>query len=236
MDQRGYAWLVVAAGVATTIFSLALLVLSWGGKGVMVQFELAKNWNDIHPILGSISDPAALLDPQLKVDYGFLLSYPLLNAALFLFVRHLAPVGSWVRSPLVLALGLTLAVLMLMGDAIENTELLNLTKLPPTQELPIPAPLFAQILSWLGLFSRLKWGALGVASVILGLAFLVVPPEALLFRGAGLVLLLAFVAAGGLCLWGVLAGQVKPIQWSVSAFIVPWLLSIAEAAWILRRG
>lgn len=235
MDQRGYAWLVVVAGAATTFFSFALWYLSRGGKGVMVDFELAQSWNDVQPILQGIQNPAALLDPQLKVDYGFLLSYPLLNAALFLFVRQLVPAGSWVRHPLVLAAGLALAVLMLMGDAVENAELLSLTKLPPTPELPIPAPLFAQILSTLGLFSRLKWATLGVSSVILGAAFLTVPPENLLFHGAGPVLLLAFAAAGGLCLWGVAMGQVQPIKTGVLVFGAPWLLSIAEAAWVLRR-
>jgi hypothetical protein len=235
MDQRGYAWLVVVTGAATTIFSIALWLLT-KDKGVMVDFELAKSWSDVYSILKDISDPAAALDPQLKVDYGFLLSYPLLNAALFLFVRQLAPAGSWVRHPLVLAVGLALAVLMLMGDAVENAELLSLTKLPATPELSVPAPLFAQILCTLGLFSRLKWAALGVSSVILGLSFLAVPPESLFFRGAGYLLLASFVVAGGLCLWGVAMGQAQPIKTSVLVFGVPWLLSMAEAGWVLRRG
>lgn len=233
MEPRWSAWLVVFAGIATVAFAVALALLT-KSKGVMVDLELAKDWPTVRAILARIPNPVSELDPQLKVDYGFLISYPLLNAALFLFVRALAPEGSWVRHPGVLIAGLSLAVLMLMGDAVENAQLLSLTKLSPAEASPIPAALLAQILALLGFFGRMKWICLGLSSLVLGAAFLAVPADQM-FRWAGLLLVVTFLVAGGLSLAGGVAAKPALIKLSVNAFGAPWLLSIALAVWRLRQ-
>lgn len=222
MDQRGYAWLVVGAAIAAVVFA------AWMGKiqkdipkGLGLRMELVSSRQEARSLLEGA--PLKALNRSIGVDYGFLIAYSLLNAGLFLFLRELSPAGSWLRHPAFWAASLVLAALMLVGDAVENQQMQAcIDAFPGTCTGPF----------LLAVFGRMKWLALGVASLLLGAAFLSLPwgPGGLL----SWIVLAAYVAAAFFSFQGVWTLEWVPLSRSVGAFAVAWILSAVRAGLALR--
>lgn len=223
MDQRGYAWLVVGAAVAAFVFA------AWMGgiqkdipKGLGLKLELASSRQEALALLDGA--PRETLNRSINVDYGFLVAYSILNAALFLFLRALAPAGSWLRHPAFVAVGLILAALMLVGDAVENQQM----------QACIHETISGPFL--LAVFARMKWLALGVASLLLGAAFVSLPwgPGGVL----SWIVLAAYLAAAFFCFQGVWLSKPElgwvPLSRTVGVFFVAWVLSAIRAGLSLR--
>jgi hypothetical protein len=219
MDQRGYAWLVVLAWVAGIVFVAWMSAVQKGvPKGLGLKLELARSAEEARSLLS----PAALkgLDRSIAVDYGFLVSYSLLNAGLFLFLRGLAPEGSWLRNPAFVVAGLVLAALMLVGDAVEDQQMQAcIHAFPGTYTGPF----------LLAVFGRMKWLALGVASLLLAAAFWSLP-----WGWPGMIALAAYALAAFFCFQGVWTSEWKPLSYSFYAFAIAWLLSAVRAGMALR--
>jgi hypothetical protein len=222
MDQRGYAWLVVGSAVAALVFG------SWIGTiqkklpvGLGLRMELVDSANAAHSLLeAETKEVRDRLNDSVNVDYGFLISYSLLNAALFLFLRGLAPAGSWLRHPAFVTVGLILAAVMLVGDAVENQQI----------QACIHGTLSGPFL--LAGFARTKWLALGIASLLLGAAFVSLPWGP---GGVGSwIVLAAYLAAAFYCFQGVRTQDWHWLSKTVGAFIVAWVLSAIRAGWTLR--
>lgn len=227
MDQRGFAWLVVASWVAGLVFVAWMASIQKGvPRGLGLKLELVRSPEEARSLLSSDGLTDGLrsrLDRSIAVDYGFLVAYSLLNAGLFLFLRELSPAGSWLRHPAFAAAGLVLAALMLVGDAVENQQMQAcIHALPDAYSGPF----------LLAVFGRMKWLALGVASLLLGAAFLSLPwgPGGLL----SWIALAACLAAAFFCFQAVLNSDWKPLFYCFFAFSVAWLLSAVRAGLALR--
>jgi hypothetical protein len=226
MDQRGYAWLVVGAAAAACVFAVWMGYIQKDlpkeSKGLGLKLELARSAEEAQELLKD--GPLTTLNKSIKVDYGFLISYSFLNAALFLFLRGLAPAGSWLRHPAFVAVGLVLAALMLVGDAVENQQM----------QACIHGTLSGPFL--LAVFARMKWLALGVASLLLGAAFLSLPwgPGGLL----SWIVLAAYLASAFFCFQGVWLSEPElgwePLSRTVVTFALAWILSAVRAGLSLR--
>ena len=250
MDRKRWAYLVILAGIATILFSLWLLPLA-GRKvrewepdcagcrlpaGAMIRFELAGSREEVLAILGPAGTPCGhcirkILDAQNEVDFGFMLAYSALNLGVVLFLALPALAASakaGARRVLrtLAALGVAGAVLMLLGDAVENLGLLRLTARTPD---------FGSALALLYPATRLKWGTLAVESLLLaglyaGLAF--TSPR---LSGRLLALLgLPYLLAGGYGLRAVLGGGTRGYGSFYQWLAVGWLLSLLHAAvWLV---
>jgi hypothetical protein len=226
MDQRGYAWLVIGSAFAALIFTAWMSAIQKDvPRGLGLRLELASSRHEARSLLEGA--PLEALNCSIGVDYGFLISYSLLNAALFLFLRGLSSAGSWLRHPAFIVAGLVLAVLMLVGDAVENQQIQACIH-------AFPGTYSGAFL--LAFFARMKWLSLGVASLLLGAAFLSLPWGA---NGwLSWIVLAAYVAAAFFSFQGVLASEPesgwKPLFYSILAFGPAWILSAVRAGLTLR--
>jgi hypothetical protein len=142
--------------------------------GKMLTLELGEE-----PVFTDSSQASCLrgLDRMLDADNFFLVSYSALNLAFFLF---LAAIGRARPAILWILVGLLLSLVMLSGDLWENSILRQWIQ--HSASIP-PSPLLLTATS-------VKWGAIAVASVLLGLIYLLHPR-----RVAKLIALPAFGSA-----------------------------------------
>lgn len=255
MDRKRWAYLVIVAGIATTLFALWLLPLAARQarernpdcascpppERSMVAFELAGSREGVLAILQPAGTPCGrcnrkTLDAQNYADYGFMLAYSALNLGIVLFLA--LPVlagggtGRFLRLVRVLAvLGVAGAVLMLLGDAVENLGLLRLTG---------PHPDFGSALALLYPATRLKWGTLAIEALLVaglyaGLAGASPRPAGRLLALLGLPYLVACGFGFRAVFGSGTAGYDCFFLWLGRA----WFLSLLHAAvWLVssRRG
>lgn len=178
---RSTAFLVLLSGLALLLTYFALLIGAGGNpkpftypneKGftsAIVWFEFARTPEEVFQVLGEFeSDQGkeirSVMNRMNKWDFPFMTSYSLYHACAFLFTFALARAGGrkFFNTSRYLYLGFLLSFIMLVGDIVETVQLLRLTEFPNEQSIPQFS------LDLLFYFSRAKWVALGLASVLFG--------------------------------------------------------------------
>jgi hypothetical protein len=171
MSEAQALRLLRVAGSAVLVLFVAMMSVN-PGKPVeantpgfvdpVAGLELASRPEHVFGILGSPTAPARAgtvrrMVRLTRLDFLFLIAYP----AFHLGMAGLLLARGGVPRPVAVAL-LALPIVMAVGDALENREILVLTGLlEPEPMLPV--------LARLRLFTALKWGALYVDSALLAL-------------------------------------------------------------------
>lgn len=244
---RRRALFVVVTGLATIVS--VIIMVNMAGKEVpphtmpneggfhstMLWFELAYTPQEIFDNLGPINSshgPArrVQLDIANRYDFGFMVCYSLFNAALIYLVTHLNVyrLRSLIKLRVFLVLGLLLSVTMLVGDVVENIQLLELTKVQSVADIEA-TNVMANLVYW----TRIKWGAIFVVCLMLSAGY------ASYFRRIPTLLLPAVYAVAGIS--GLIAISLADTRivmelLSTRAIAVAWTVSLLHAALVVARG
>jgi hypothetical protein len=181
MNTKRYALFVLLAGIATVASMLLLIAMSGGeiarpaeypNKEGFTQaifwFEMVRSPEEVMSVLGDPASPEGIrlrhaMDMTNRYDYIFLICYPLLILALFLFLnRRITDAG--IRVPYVRMLvtaGICLSVIVLFADAYENVQLLKLTA------YTVPAQIEKSTLTQLMIATNIKSGGISCAGILL---------------------------------------------------------------------
>ena len=133
-----------------------------GFRDVVVGFELASTPDQVFGILGYPQDPdraatVSAMDLTNKIDFAFMIAYPLFFFAIALLLASRQAVPKWFL-PVCALLALTMGV----ADALENRQLLLLSQTIDPASMASP-------LARLRLFTALKWSAIAVTSGLVAL-------------------------------------------------------------------
>ena len=222
MTERGALWVMRLAGSAVLVlFLVGVLVAPSapvtanvpGFANPVVGFELASTPEQVLGILGrpgSYQRGETLVRMRLAlwVDCLFMLAYP----AFYVGIAQLLAARGGVPRRVAAAVG-ALAVLMAVGDALENRELLVLTRAVDPAAMTAP-------LARLRPFTLLKWYALFTASA------LVAPP---IWRQQGWWRWSAPFFALAAVLGLVSLVHLPAIEWSMAPVAVAWTMSYVRA-------
>ena len=179
-----------------------------GFRDPVAAFELAGTPDDVLGILGPPGAPerAATVRGMVlgtRLDFLFLLAYPAFTAA----------IGFWRASPALARVIAALAVVMAIGDALENRELLHLAATTDPAAM-VPA------LGRLRVFTLAKWGAVYAAAALLAVA---TARDGGWWRAIGV--LFALAAACGL----IAMVHLPAIEWGIGPLAVAWILTYLRA-------
>jgi hypothetical protein len=247
MNTRRYALFVLLAGIAT-FASLLLLIGMSGGEiarpaeypnkegftQAIFWFEMVRSPEEVRSVLGDPADPAGIrlrhaMDMTNRYDYIFLVCYPLLFAALFLFLnRRLADTGRRLpHGTILVTAGICLSAVVIFADAYENIQLLTLTACTDIGKID------PGIITRLMISTRIKSGAI-TAAVLLLICFYV-----MYFRktwGLLLPLIYAVSAALGIIALTVISRRAL-VETSASIGMVGWLLSTIHGGyWFFKKS
>ncbi|MBM3288728.1 MAG: hypothetical protein FJY92_01115 [Candidatus Hydrogenedentes bacterium] len=243
--RRRAQW-ALAGGIATIVSVVVMAVMAGpevpphtkanpqGFHSTMLWLELALTPQEIFDNLGPFHTPEGTarrlhLDIADTFDFGFMVCYSLYNACLIYLVTHLNVyrLKSLLKLRVFLALGLLLSGTMLVGDAIENVQLLALTKVQSVHD--IQPSTMSNLIYW----TRVKWGAIFVVCLMLSAGY------ASYFRRIPTLLLPAAYATAGIS--GLIAISIPDARAvmefiSVRAIMIAWTGSLVHAALIALRG
>ncbi|MBL8019944.1 MAG: hypothetical protein JNM27_09780 [Leptospirales bacterium] len=234
-EVKSMAWLVVLSGLLTLITAVGMSLYGGGMKprpgsqfqNPIVEFELALSAQEVFDVLldpGSAEGKTlrAQMDRVNYADYVFMLCYSAFNACMFLFLGALNRARSrpFFASNRFMNLGLALAIVMLLGDAIENVQLLKLTNYQTLQEIP------GSLLNLLIVFTRIKWVALFGSAILLGMAY-----AAYLGRSAGVVVTFLYCIGGAMGLVSMAVPMARPLaEVGTSLMAIGWIVTLVHAA------
>lgn len=159
---------------------------------------------------------------QIRADYLLIPAYSGLTLALFLFVRALWMAPSGERKALawgLLALGLLLALAMLVGDVLENRQLTAMIDRVESDPR-MPDELFTA-LRYAG---SVKWGALAASALLLALWW-----KSRLFPRLVWVLRLLGLAAAALLIAGLVRSDWEIVNYGVYTLSTFWLTALIHA-------
>lgn len=244
--NRAAALAVVVAGVATLLSVVLMRTQSGpelppymrtnpeGFKSAMLWFELAGSREEVFQVLGPVNSPegSALrrqLDTANYYDFAFMTCYSLYNAALIFFVTHLNVyrLRYLLQLKVFFILGLILSAAMLIGDIIENLQLLDMTK------ATVPDAISLSTLTTLQYWTRIKWGAIFIVALMLCAGY------ASYFRRIPTLFVPAVYAVAGISgLVAISLPNARPLLEIVGApaIAVAWTASLAHAAVVAVRG
>jgi hypothetical protein len=229
LESRRMAFLVVILG-ALTIVSVVLMVAAGGYiparegsefSSPMVEFELALTPAEVLAVLDSPST-RAVLDANNRWDFFFMTCYSLLHCCFFLYMASLNRLRQRARfrSGMFIYAGFALSATMFVGDIIETRQLLRLSTAVTVENV------FDLGLKTLIVSTRIKWAALFVASILLGLA-------AAGYSGRSPLILLSvlFASAGTVGLMSLLHAPARPLcELASTMMALAWLWLLAHAA------
>lgn len=243
--RRLAAFLVVLTGCAT-LASVVLMRLAAGPevpphaypnaagfKSTMLWFELADSVNEVFDILGPADSELGQarrrqLDTTNRFDFGFMVCYSLYNAALIYFVTHLNiyRFTGLLRLRVFLVLGVLLSIAMLVGDVIENQQLLMMTRLESSDEIS------QYVVNQLQYWTRVKWGAIFTVCLMLSAGYTAY------FRRITTLLLPAIYAVAGVT--GFVSITVPEARFVLEraaspAIALAWTISLMHGAIVLLR-
>ena len=246
MNTRRYALFVLLAGIAT-FASLILMIAMSGGEiprpaeypnregftQAIFWFEMVRSPEEVRSVLGDPAGQAGIalrhaMDMTNRYDYIFLACYPLLFAALFLFLgRRLADTG---RLPSyganLIKASLCVALVIFCADAYENLQLFKLTAYTDLSKIdPV-------IMTKLMIATNVKSGSIELAGLILIYLYV------LYFKKSwGLLLPLIYAISATI---GIVALTVSSrralIEPSASIGMVGWLISTIHGGyWFFKK-
>lgn len=237
---------VVATGTATILSVLLMRVMVGGGispynfpnpegfKSAMLWLELAYTPDEVFKILGPIDTEAGKalrdnLDTTNVYDYAFMVSYSLFNACLIIFVTHLNTYRftALVKLKTFMVLGLILSAAMLIGDFIENLCLHELT------HASSPSAISAGVMDELMYWTRVKWGAIAVVSLMLSAGY-----TAYFWRIPPLLLPVGFAIVGVSLLIAISVPDARFIleRVAVPHLAIVWAAALVHAGIYLKYG
>jgi hypothetical protein len=216
-ERRAHRLVRVAGSAAVALFAVmtvagpsAPVVANPPGFATPVAgIELAATPEEVFAILGA-PDAAARADAVrrhrlvLLLDLGFLVAYPTLLAGVARLLRARGRLGNGVTT-----LVTALAVVMAIGDALENRELWVLTGLGDPAAMAAP-------LARLRAFTLLKWYAIFLASAILAVG---VARERAWWRWSA-----PFFAAGALVGFATVLHRAA-VEWSMAPTALAWTIA-----------
>jgi len=168
-SERRACAIIRVAGTAALLLMVAFLVILpakpvheniAGFTNPLLSFELASKPEHVFGVLGRPGDPGRedavrRTDLGNYIDFLFMIAYPTLFAGIALLLESHGSITRATRRTMV-----ALAVVMAIGDALENSQLLSLSRASdPTSMLPA--------LARLQVFTRIKWYAIFVACALL---------------------------------------------------------------------
>ncbi|MCP5485603.1 MAG: hypothetical protein H7A22_08770 [Spirochaetales bacterium] len=201
-----------------------------GFNNAMLWFELVNSPEELARVLGPAEDPEgrrirSSLDIVNYLDFVFMGLYTLLNAAFFVYwhVLNVFRARPFFSRPWLFYAGMLLLPVMLFGDVMETRELLRLSALTD--------PAAATGLFALQLWTRLKWAALAIACLHIGLSV-----ASYSGRTGWLVLALGYTSAGMLILISIAFEPSRPLIEPASGLMsLAWLGNLVHAIVRFRR-
>ncbi|MCB1314453.1 MAG: hypothetical protein KDK27_00795 [Leptospiraceae bacterium] len=234
--KRASLWVMIAA--AATIVTAAIIMLvgnpapyladnAFGFKSAIIWFELVNSPAEVFDVLGpyGTSDGDYLrliMDTINEIDFAFMIAYPALMAAFmyYLYVLNGALGRVYFSERFYLYAGFILAVCMWLGDLMENIQLLQLTRAESVQAISDGDILALQV------WTRVKWGALFLGMLHLGLAWFA-------YSGRKWTLLLGpiFIATFLMGLFGLVPRGDRALVELASSIFMPasWIIVLIHA-------
>lgn len=143
----------------------AVLPNEHGYTSAMYWFERVESVDDLFSALGQPNTEEGMrirhaMDCINKIDFAFMFAYSIFFACLYVFfASRRKHEGRRNIMNLVIAAGIIVSCLMLLGDIFENIQLLKLTKVSSEAEVDV------SVIALLMFFTRLKWFTLFFASI-----------------------------------------------------------------------
>ncbi len=225
---------VIAAGL--TLLSAVVLTAVGGSpaprpesvfRSPIIEFELALSPAEVFAVLGNPAAESGIalrsqMDRINYADYFFMVCYSALNAVIFVYVAALnrSRLRERFSGRTFVRIGLLLAFLMLAGDAVENVALLKLTAFASPDSVP------ASVMNLLVVATRVKWGAIYAASILLGLSH-----ASYFGKSVGSLVGFSYTTAGSIGLMSLIIADARPLcEWASLIAGFSWLTSSAHAA------
>ncbi|NUM54089.1 MAG: hypothetical protein HUU46_10635 [Candidatus Hydrogenedentes bacterium] len=243
---RRTGYLVVVTGIATIASVIVMSTMagpevaphtkpnSGGFSSTMLWFELALTPREIFENLGPTNSEEGRarrlqLDITNKYDFAFMVCYSMYNASLVYLVTHLNVyrLRSLLKLRVFLALGILLSIAMLVGDIVENVQLLELTRVANADD--IQESTMSSLIYW----TRVKWGAIFAVCIMLSAGY------ASYFRRIPTLLIPAAYALAGVS--GMIAISIPEARVvmeyiSIHAITFAWAASLLHAILISVKG
>ena len=245
MKIKKYALLVLLAGAATVCSLILLFIMSGGSiahpmeypnkqgfEQAVIWFEIIRSPDEVQQVLGdpSTSEGIALrrvVDTINTYDFIFMICYPLLFAALIVFV-HAILINKGYRVPygrMLIIIGLVLSAIMLLGDAYENVQLFKISAYKNISDIK------PEIITTLQVATRIKNVPIFLSSLILTYLYI------LYFRKSlGILLPGIYCVSALLGFVAISVGSARfLIEAAYSISFVAWLISIVHGGiWYVR--
>lgn len=237
--------LAAAAGLFTFVFYAVMVIRAGdspkpatypnahGFEMAITWFELAASAEEVFQVLGNPETPGGkkireTMDTTNYWDFPFIIGYSAFNAALFLLLRagNHARARRIFKSTRVAWIGIALGVLMLVGDYVENFQLLTLSALPNVGEVS------DSTIALLNVFTRVKWASIFFAGLLLGWGY-----SSYFGRSWYLVLSFLYTTTAFLGVFSITVPGAR--HWLEPAALMiglAWLISLIHAAVVWRKG
>ncbi len=247
MKTRRYSLFVLLAGIATFASMIFMIAMSGGeiarpaeypNKEGFTQaifwFEMVRSPEEVGSVLGDPGSPEGtklrrVMDSTNRYDYIFMVCYPLLIAALFLFLnRRLADDGRRLQfgTALVTA-GICLSAVVMFADAYENIQLFRLAAYTDLTNID------PGVITQLRIATNIKSGAITIAGLLLVYLY------AVYFKKSWGILLSVIYAVS--VVLGALALAVSSrralIEPGATIGMIGWLISTVHGGyWFFRKN
>ena len=239
------ASLVIILGLAS--FGMLGLLISFGGpeplrpatypnepgfQSAIIWFELAASKQEVFQILGDPKDQQGVhirqvMDKTDVYDYGYMVLYSLMCFFILALIFYLnqnkpgAAAKTWI-----LYVSAFMCIAMLAGDAMENVQLLKLTKYASVADVD------DAVVTALNIWTRVKWGAIFIFTIVAAYEYFVY------FYGKKIPQALFVIAYGSSAVLGMVSLSAMSMRYlaETASYLVAlsWLVSIVHAGIVLK--
>lgn len=245
MKLKKYSLLVLLAGFAMIATFILLAVESGGGvvhpleypnqpgfSQAIIWFELLQSPEEVKQVIGEPSTDEGIrlrhvMDTINKYDFLYMVCYPLLFAALVVFVHALLVNKGYQMSHgrTLVFIGLFLSAVMFVGDVLENIQLLKISAYSNLSDIK------PNLLTTLQIATRIKSVPIFLVSLLLAYFYI-------LYFGLSfsVILPIVYCSSAILGLIGISFGSARfLVETSYSLLALVWFLSIIHGGvWYLR--
>jgi hypothetical protein len=242
------AALVIISGLAA--FGMLGFLISLGGpeplrpatypngpgfQNAMIWLELAASKQEVFQVLGEPMDQSGehirqVLDISNKYDYCYMVLYPLLCLfiAVLMFYLNQNREGAGGVKNRIFYFCVFISIVMFAGDAMENVQLLKLTKYAAVEDIQ------DAVITALNIWTRVKWGAIFIYTAIMaGIYFAY-------FKGKKFPQILFVLAYGSTAILGIVSLSIMDLRFlvEIASYILAlsWLFSMVHAGIVIRAN
>jgi hypothetical protein len=206
-----------------------------GFQNAMIWFELAASKQEVFQVLGNPQDPSGIhirqvMDKMNNFDYYYMVLYSLLCIFITTLVFYLnqnkpgiANTKTWI-----FYFCIFISIAMLAGDAMENVQLLRLTKYARVDDID------DSVVNALNIWTRIKWGAIFIYAMVMAFTY------GTYFKGKKFPQALYVLAYGSSAIIGIISLSIMNMRYLVepASYLVAlsWLFSIIHAGIILKAN